>query len=730
MKKLLLILFAGCVAAQAQNKISGMVTGTDMQPLEGVSVFAPEIHKGTITDDSGRYTISNLPAGKLTITFTAVGYNAAQHSVEVRGETVLNVTLEQALHQMDEVVVLTAFNKFQTQNVMKVDHVKLNSLTQRGAVTLAEGMSAVPGVSQISTGVSIGKPVIRGLSGNRVVAYTQGVRLENQQFGDEHGLGLSDNGTESVEIVKGPASLLYGPDAIGGVMYFNPEKFADAGKFNVNIGQRLMSNTLGSASYLGLKSSTEDWKFSVRGSHATHSDYQVPSGKRVTNTRFNESDIKTAIGFSHSGYSGILRYNGNFMNTGIPEGIDTQSASKKPSDPQQKIANHLFSLRNNFIFGKSSLEATLGYSLNDRDELEDGETALSMKLNTISYNVIYKFPSSEKFEIHAGLQGMSQRNRNYGHEMLIPDANTDDFGIFSKFDFNLEKHTFQAGIRFDNRHIQTQSAGFPGEEGYFQAIDRQFSSLNAAIGYKTNFSSWRIRFNMASGFRSPNLSELTSNGVHEGTNRYEIGNADLKNEQALQADLRIEYKLGHWEFFANGFANRIGNYIYLSPTDETIDEHQVFEYLQDDAMLYGGEAGLHFHPHPLDFLHLESTFETVAGKRDNGGYLPLIPANNWTNTLRAETNQLKWIKDAYARVDVHTFFDQRNVSVFETKTGGYTIFNLGIGGNITWRKSKLFVSLNGNNLFNRRYISHLSRLKQDNIPDMGRNIIMSVDFSF
>ena len=181
---------------------------------------------------------------------------------------------------------------------------------------MIDGLATIPGVSQVSTGTSIGKPVIRGMSGNRVLVYSQGVRLENQQFGEEHGLGLNDSGVESVEVIKGPASLLYGSDALGGVLYFNPEKFANPNDFKVNFGQRLFSNTLGSNTTLGLKTSTDRWKFLVRGNYNTNSDYEIPNGDRVTNTRYNEKDLKAGIGYNNSSFSTVFRYNFNQLDLG------------------------------------------------------------------------------------------------------------------------------------------------------------------------------------------------------------------------------------------------------------------------------------------------------------------------------------------------------------------------------------------------------------------------------
>ena len=233
--------------------------------------------------------------------------------------------IEDSIHKnkpyvMEEVKISSnAFNKIQSQNVMKIEHKTIKELQQKGAATLMEGLASIPGVAQVSTGTSIGKPVIRGLSGNRVLVYTQGVRLENQQFGEEHGLGLSDSGIESVEVIKGPASLLYGSDALGGVLYFNPEKFAKPNSYSADFSQKYFSNTQGSNTSFGLKSSSNNWKFLIRGGYNNHGDYKIPNDSLVTNTRFEEADVKTAIGFSNSKFATVLRYNLNNLNLGIPE---------------------------------------------------------------------------------------------------------------------------------------------------------------------------------------------------------------------------------------------------------------------------------------------------------------------------------------------------------------------------------------------------------------------------
>jgi len=359
------------------------------------------------------------------------------------------------------------------------------------------------------------------------------------------------------------------------------------------------------------------------------------------------------------------------------------------------------------------------------------EVALHMKLKTASYNIKYYLPKWGKLETIVGLQGLHQTNENNGSALLIPDATTNDIGGLITSNYEWKSNTIQAGIRYDNRKINTETHGIIGEEGYFKAIDRNFSSFNASLGYKTKLrDNLTLRLNVASGFRAPNLAELTSNGVHEGSNRYEIGNADLKNEQNIQTDLNLEYGNAHFEFFANGFYNHINNYIFLSPNGNIIDDNNVYEYVQDNAALYGGEIGIHLHPHPLDWLHFVSSFESVTGKKDNRDYLPLIPANKFSNTIRTEFDIQHWFKNGYALVNIDHILNQNNISTFETKSNDYTLLNLGFGGNINLGKTKFDLSLNANNLLNKIYIPHLSRLKSDGIPNIGRNIVLGLNFNF
>ncbi len=734
MKLLFSTLFLGLsFVAVAQNKISGTISNKQNQAMQGVTISLPEIHKETISDEKGNYYFTNLPSGNIKIVFSYIGFATQTIEINLNGkEHKLDVILEETIHQMEDVIFSTPFNKLQSQNVMKVEHQSMKALQQKGTATLMEGLATIPGVSQVSTGTSIGKPVIRGLSGNRVLVYSQGVRLENQQFGEEHGLGLNDAGIESVEVIKGPASLLYGSDAIGGVLYFNPEKFAAPHSVNANFIQKVFSNTNGINSNLGVKTSGDSWKFLARGSYSTHADYKIPTGNRVTNTRFNESDFKTAIGYLTTKFNSTFRYNFNKLDIGIPEtGIAEQTSTKQTEFPKQAVFANIISLNNIIFFNNSKLDADLGFISNDRSEFVNSNVAnLHMKLTTFNYNVKYYLPKIGKIETIFGTQGMHQTNKNSGQEFLIPDATTTDFGVFGTANYEWKKNVIQAGLRLDNRNITTTEHGTNGDEGYFAAIDRKFQSFNSSLGLKSSLKENIIlRLNLATGFRAPNLAELTSNGVHEGSNRYEIGNADLQNEQNFQTDLNLEYRIPHFELFLNVFYNHINNYIFIAPNGTQINGFDAFNYTQANANLYGGEAGIHFHPHPLDWLHVTSNFESVTGKKQNGDNLPLIPAMKWNNAVKTEFKSGKYLKDSFAILNMDYFFDQNNAGFFETKTSNYFLLNLGFGGTITYKKMAFDVNLNANNLLDKTYISHLSRLKNDGIPNIGRTFILAINIT-
>ncbi|MEL4454531.1 TonB-dependent receptor [Lutimonas vermicola] len=743
----------------SQNTINGNILDENKEPVFGADIYIEQLHIGTTSNESGMFTLDNIPNGTHKLSISFVGFNTENLEVQIKSkETILEVSLTPSVFHMDEVILSAPFNKLQSENVMKIESKSMEILKKAGAPTLMQSISNIPGVAEITTGTGIGKPVIRGLSGNRVLVYTQGVRLENQQFGNEHGLGMNESGIESVEVIKGPASLLYGSDALGGVLYLNPEKFAYQGETKVDLSQTFLSNTLGSNTSIGFKTSKKKVKFIARGGFNSHADYHIPDGDRVTNSRFTEKDFKTGIGLNLDQFVTEFRYNYNQSEIGIPEGIEEQTTSRSPALPFQDLNTHILSLHNHFYLNKSKIDLNLGYIVNNRKEFEDEhdhgdeepdfqggeeeeheseEAALDMKLKTLSYDLKYNLVKMGQFETIAGLQGMYQENRNFGEEILIPDAITNDIGLLLTSTLSInDKSSLQGGVRYDHRSLSSsdfekEDPDFPSQDITIAGLDRSFSNFTFSLGYKNVFfDKITSRINLASGFRAPNLAELTSFGVHHGSNRFEVGNPDLESEYNFQLDLSLEYGNKHLEVFANGFYNKLDNYIFANPTGEMIDNYQAFKYVQSDAKLYGGEFGIHLHPHPFDWLHLESTYETVIGEQISGDYLPLIPANKWANTIRVEFKGTEKFNELYAALVLDSFLEQNKVSLNETATPAYNLLHLRMGANLSLQKLNIGMNLSFNNLLDETYISHLSVLKADLIPNPGRNIVLGLNFKF
>lgn len=740
-----LLLIPACLLGQ--HSLSGRIVDEDGFPIPA-TIYIPQLERGTSADIDGMFQLEQIPNGNHEIIFSFLGYASYSKKIRFPRETeeTIEVVLKSSSVEMDPVILSVPFHQLQGDNVMKVEQIRIADLKKDGALNLSDGISNMAGVHTINTGVGIGKPVIRGLSSNRVLTYAQDVRLENQQFGEEHGLGINDSGIESVEVIKGPASLLYGSDALGGVLYLNPERFAAEGAFAADANASLYSNTKGSNVNLGIKNTVEGFGILARGAYSEHSDYKTGNGKRATNSRHLERDFKTGAQYKTDYFTSALRYNYNQTELGIAEAIGEQTTSRSMELPYQEVTNHILSWNNTLNFEKSKVTAKLGYITNDRKEFEDEHDhghdqedhnhdheheevapSLRLKLNTFNYDVKYHLPSKDKLETIVGVQGMYQQNKNAGEEILIPDATTNDMGVFATGHYHLDKLDFQAGLRLDHRKINIKETWDEHNQSLIEAASKDFTSLNAALGVKWDVLDYLVgRLNIASGFRAPNLAELTSDGVHHGTFRYEIGSLDLTHEQNLQVDLSMELKLRNVELYANGFYNTVKDYIYLEPTDQQIEEVPVYRYKQNNARLYGGEFGFHYHPTEMDWLHFDNNFEMVIGKQDNGEYLPFIPAHSFSNRAQVYFKDGNIFENTTAFVQVKTALAQNKLSTFETRTGGYSVVNLGASTSFDWSNSRIELGVSVTNLLDKEYVSHLSRLKEHFIPDIGRNIIGSV----
>ena len=656
--------------------------------------------------------------------------------------------------ELDEVILSLPFSQDKGKSVIKVEKINLNDINPILRSYISKSLSKLPGISIISTGPGISKPSIRGLSSNRVITYVQGVRLENQQWGDEHGLGISTSGINSLELIKGPSYVTYGSDAMGGVLYIEPERYSS--DFSLDYMGIYNSNYSGITNNLGLKGSSGNFSYLLRGNMTDNQNFSTPDGE-VENTWFKENDIQAGLKYQTENFSSDLRLSMNFSELGIPhmeEGHDDHDDHEEEGhddhddhddhegheDHYQELSHTMLTWKNNIDLGNNhDLEVTLGRQVNDRKEFggheeeghddhddheEEGhddhddhghgesDAELDMELITNTLDLNLTMPQSDNFNLIIGSNILSQENKNFGHEELIPDAEMNDFGLYGLGQITMENGAALIGIRYDSRSINSEMGS------------ADFSNFNGSVGIKRNFDNSTLRINLGSGYRAPSLIELFADGVHHGTFRYEKGNSSLVAETSFQTDITLEINNDDSSLSFDLFYNDINDYIYVSPSSLTMDSYKVYNYMQQNATLWGGE--IHYSKQTgIDWLTSHTSLEYINGETADGHALPFIAPLTFNQVLTAN------ISSNYSfEIDFLAKAKQSRVSQFEEETDGYSLLNLTGNWMTSFLDNDLNIFWSVDNLFDKEYFDHLSRLKTAGIHEMGRNISIGLKYNF
>jgi len=781
----------------AQYKITGTIKDSQTNAnLKGVSINLPDLKRGVVSDQNGNYTISDIKSGDYLIKADLDGYKASTFHLELNKDTIVNFSLEPSATEIEEIVVTGVNHSTELKRTpVVIKAINQDTFNQESSTNLIDALKSIPGVSDISTGPAVSKPIIRGLGYNRVITLNNGVKQEGQQWGDEHGIEIDEYSVDRVEIIKGPGSLMYGSDGIAGVLNFLPPRPPHEGEINTRVVNNYQSNNQMFGYSLSNSGNKNGFQWLGRLSNKSAGNYENKYDGKVFNSGFKEWDGDLSLGLNKNWGHSILTVSSYNNKLGIVEGErdgngkfiyeDTKGKimTATPDDlsgnkiwvPYQKI-NHLRVASNNYIIlNRGSINADFGFQNNRRREFEEAEdpnaVGLYLALNTFNYNVRYNFHKKNNWETSVGITGLVQSNHNRGNEFLIPDYNMWDVGGFVYTQKSFDRFTLAGGFRMDNRRMdvkglylnENEEPTTPDDENSevkFSPFKNNYNGFSGSIGlsYQLNHQS-TLKLNLSRGFRAPNIAELASNGKHEGTFRYEIGNPDLKSESSQQIDLAYFLNSDHITLEISPFVNFIHNYSFLEKLadekgneilmeDEDGGTVPAFGYQSGNAMLYGGEFYLDIHPHPIDWLHIENSFSYVRGIQRNQPEdkknLPFIPAPHYRGGVKVEFNNLgNNISNFYVKLNVDSYFAQNKVySAYgtETPTPGYTLLSAGLGGSLNIFNKKDFLSfyLSAENLGNVAYQNHLSRLKyaEENpltgrmgVFDMGRNVSLKFVFS-
>lgn len=765
------------------GKITDHATG---EALPGVSVYLPDLKTGTVTDENGRYTLENLPQSKVSVQVSFIGYKLIAVTLDLAMINIRDFAMEEAIAELHEIVVTgeshpTEKNRTPTP-ITTIPNLKL---VQSTASNIIDAIASQPGLSQVTSGAGISKPVIRGLGYNRVVTVMDGIRQEGQQWGDEHGIEIDEFAVNKVEILKGPASLTYGSDAMAGVINLLTAPTLPEGKITGNLLADYQTNN-GLIAYSvnctgNQKGFIWDLRYSDKAAHA----YQNKNDGYVSNSGYKENTLGGILGVNKSwGYS-HLHFSSYHLTPGIIEGqrdvvtggflkpvaindstegtilaTHPDYQSYVPLTPYQQIKHFKAVLNNSFVLGNGSLKATLGYQQNQRQEYADilrpDQYGLYFDLHTINYELRYILPEKNNIHISLGTNGMHQVSRNLGSEFLIPDYKLFDIGFFATAKKTIDKIDLSAGLRYDTRNEKGEDLFVDGAH-QFQSFHSTFGGLSGSIGATYQFSEKIFtKLNISRGYRAPNIAELGANGIHEGTVNYIIGVPALKPENSLQFDFALGLNAQHVTAELDLFSNSINHFIFLQKIasrnggDSLTRGYSTFKYAAGNANLTGGELSIDIHPHPLDWLHFENSFSFVRSiqknQPDSTRYLPFTPPAKYSTELKAVSKKIgKGLSNAYIQIGIDKYFNQNNFYKAyntETATPGYTLLNAGFGADVLWKNKTLFsVYIHASNLTDVAYQSHLSRLKYEDINNatgragvfnMGRNIsikvLMPIDF--
>lgn len=718
-------------SAPTARTLRGHVTDTLGHPLGQVRVTVLEARRTTLTDLEGRYMLAKIPSGTYGVSFALVGYAPQVLRVSIgEGDTTLDAMLRPTLIELPEMQVTatplatTSLTSPQPTSLLSREELQTNR-----APSLGETVSSMPGVRSFGTGSGIGKPVIRGLSSNRVLVLADGQRVESQQWGDEHGPQVEAGEAERIEVIRGPASVLYGSDALGGVVNVVTPPLPDA------IGR----NPFGEVRLLGTYSTNNDqpdgtasvegaagaWGFRGSFTGRTSEDVRTPAGPL-----FN-SGGSTLNGAANVGYRGSFgTVSASYSDRHERVEIHEDPAQEALATPYQRIADARAHLKANLAAGASHFDLDLGYERNRRREFEAAgatEIALGLLANTYSADVrLHHVPLGPI----AGLVGASALRSTLtksGEESLVPENAYTNIGVYAFEQAEVGRWNLSLGARYDHRRLTVEN----DEDLGVLAQRRTYNSLTGNLGVLYRAAEpVALVLNVGRGFRAPSAFDLFANGVHEGTVRYERGDSTLGNETSFNTDLALRVQTRHLSAEIGGYVNYIDGFIFPNPTgvEDPGSGFQIYDITQGNARLAGFEAAAEYHP--IELLHLRVTADYTRGQNTSTDTpLPFIPPFRATYTVKVEGEPGRWMRHSYLSLSGESNARQTRLDPEDYAPAGYTLGHVGAGTTVPAGRATFAIDLQLRNLFDEAYAGFLSRYKTYAL-DPGRNLVIQVSTAF
>lgn len=742
-----LLVTAGAHAgAQHPGSISGQVVDRSRQPIEGATVAIVELNRAARSDRAGLYLFTNVPAGRYTISVRRLGYAAAATTLTV-GTAIATATLtldDGALRF--EPVTVTALRSSGTSAASPLATSVLtgNEIHQEGGVSLAHSIAQLPGVRDVSTGQQVGKPMVRGLFGPRVLVLADGSRLEDYSWSDEDGPSIDARIAQRVEVIRGPASVLYGSEALSGVVNVIPADLSyspDGSKQPWGKALELYgaSNNIELGGALMAEGAQSKYAWRVMGTGRFSQNYQTPTGE-MQNSSFWAFNGEGALGIRGDNGTTTIRaahYGGEFhiLEATGPEAGDTEGG------PVRQTLDDRLQVTNERVIGNARLETKAQWQRHGLTEVSDdcvpaqGQTtcakvkdkvAFDLALNTGTVDVLLHQPETKYLTGTVGASGMLQMSSSTGPIFLVPSANGNAVGAFAFEQLTFGMLSITGAARGDSRTLSSDAQ----PEINRTADDRSWSAVTADGGVVFRPADHlSLVANYGSGWRAPTLFDLYANGPNLAEARFEVGNPALKAERSRNGDIGVRYADDRIRAELTAFRNDVDDFIFMQRTANFQNGLRVFQHTQADARLEGMEASLQ--ARVTDALTLRASHDFVNGTEisQSGGEvpLPLMPPPRTILGAAIDAGRV----GAFRRVSVGGNLEinqkQTRLNPDDFPTDGYTLLNLDLSAEHTVRARDVRFDLLARNVLNTTYRDYLSRFKEfANGP--GINVIFKASF--
>ncbi len=757
----------------AQSLKGTVIDSAGGQPIPGAVVSIPELKLAATTDAQGKFEIDNIPNRTYEIQIQILGYATLDKQVTVNGNCICNCKMGSSCCMTNEVVITSLGNITNTQrSPIPVTLVTHDAMLQNSYSTVVDAISAQPGVNMTTEGPGTAKPQINGLGFDRVLVLTDGLRQEDFQWGDDHGILIDPYSIYDAEIIRGPASLQYGASAEAGVISFKTQPFAEEGTTEGSVLTEYQTNDgyIGASADIGGNHNGFAWD--LRASNEDAHDYWDPKDGYVWGTAWRQENVRLTLGLTRTwGYSrlslSVLERrievpDGNRDSTGRFMYNYPQNGQQYPGNADFMSYNPTIALdknlgeiqawwQNSFNVGRGNLEIDAGFTKSIHHDIDSGTVgSCNMEVMDIPYSLKYQAVGDKtELKLTTGINGTYEFMNNYAEpptpyigDFEIPDYTDFQAGGYAILEKDYKNLTISGGMRYDYNNFIGQSmylinAGTPeqqvvpssaaGAELQFPSFNNTYTGPSGSIGasYQLPDNNY-IKMNVSKSFRAPTIDELTSNGVNIGVNAFQQGNMNLKAEEGYQFDLAYGNNGRDVSYEADGFCNLINNFIFPVRVqskvagDSMLDGVPYYEYIANKAIIAGVSGYFNIHPANARWMEIDNNFTYIysyfPNQTDSTQHIPWTPAPRLTSEVKIKFTDRRTsvLKSSYFEFGVDKNWAQNDIYsalYSEIPSLAYTLFNAGAGTSfVNPRTGRVICSLfvNCTNLLNTGYADHLN----------------------